>query len=61
MTATYKLQVRVIKYFICTYQGHMGTFMPNMKFLCVTLWLGGVCTDANNYVTNGNSANDDDT
>ena len=39
----------------------MGIFIHNMKFLCVTLWLGGVCTDTNNYVTNDDSANADDT
>ena len=23
----------------------MGIFVPNMKFLCLSLWLGEVCTD----------------
>ena len=36
---------------ICIYWGQMGIFIPNMNFLCLTLWLGGVCTD--------NNANDD--
>ena len=38
----------------CAYTlGQIGIFVPNMKFLCQTLWLGGVCTD--------DDANDDDT
>ena len=41
MTAIWKLQVKISKYFICIYQGHMDTIIPNMKFLCLTLWLGG--------------------
>ena len=36
------------------YHGHMDIFIPNMKFLCLTLWLGGVSTDAN-------TADNDDT
>ena len=32
----------------------MRIFIPDMKFLCLTLWLGGVCTDDTN-----NGANDD--
>ena len=30
------------------YQGHTGIFIPNMKFLCLTLLPGGVCTDDTN-------------
>ena len=26
----------------------MSTCVPNMKFLCLALWQGKVCTDANN-------------
>ena len=32
--------------------------VPNMKFLCLTLWQGEVCTDDNNDDTDAN-ANDD--
>ena len=31
---------------MCINMGHVGIFVPNMKFLCLTLWLGGVYTDA---------------
>ena len=38
----------------------MCTGIPNMKFLCLTLWQGEVCTedDANN--ANANDANTND-
>ena len=42
---------------MCIYQGYMGIFLPNMKVLCVTLWLRGVCTD--NADANDDT-NDDD-
>ena len=29
------------------YQQHNCIRVPNMKFICLTLWLGEVCTDAN--------------
>ena len=43
-----KLQIRITKYLMCTYG---GISVQNMKFLCLNLWLGEVCTD---------DANDDD-
>ena len=36
----------------------MYIFTPNMKFLCLTMWLGGLYT--NNDNTNANADNDDD-
>ena len=44
--------VRITKYVMCIYEGHRCVSVSNMKFLCLKLWLGEVCTDAN--------ANDDD-
>ena len=35
----------------------MGIFIPNMKFLCLTLSLGEVCTDDTD--TNNDDASDD--
>ena len=36
------------KYLMCIYgRGHMCICIPNMKFLCLALWQGEVCTDAN--------------
>ena len=37
--------------------GHMCICIPNMKFLCLNLWLGEVRTDDAN---NANDTNDDD-
>ena len=42
------------KYLMCTY-------VPNMKFLCLILWLGEVCTDTNDTDANDFDANDTDT
>ena len=42
-----------MKYLMCIYGGHICICIPNMKFLCLTLWQGKVCTD--------DDANDDDT
>ena len=36
------------KYLMCIYWGHICIFISNMKFLSLILWLGGLCTDANN-------------
>ena len=33
------------KYLMCIYGGHMCMCIPHMKFLCLTLWQGEVCTD----------------
>ena len=41
-----KLQVRITKYLMCIYGGHMCISVPNMKFLCLTQCQGEVCTDA---------------
>ena len=38
-------QVRITKYLMCIYGGHMCICIPNMKFLCLTLCKGEVCTD----------------
>ena len=35
--------------------GHVCMSVPKMKFLCLNLWIGEVCTDANDT----NNANDD--
>ena len=37
--------VKITKYLMCIYWGHTGIFVPKIKFLCLTLWLGRVCTD----------------
>ena len=37
---------------MCTYEGHMYTCIPNMKFLCLTLCQGDVCTDDTNTDSN---------
>ena len=44
-----KLQVRITKYLMCIYEGHKCITVPNRKFVCLTLWLGELCTDANIY------------
>ena len=41
---------------MCTYGGHMCICILNVKFLCLTLCWGGVCTDDND--ANANDAND---
>ena len=40
------------KYVMCIYWGHMCIFIQNMKFLSSILWLGGLCTEANNDTDN---------
>ena len=35
------------KYLMCIYWWHICIFIPNMKFLSLILWLGGLCDDAN--------------
>ena len=57
IAAIYKLLVRITKYLICIYGGHMCICIPNMKFLCLTLCQGEVCTDDANA---DNDANADD-
>ena len=43
------------------YCGYICIFMSNMKFLSLTLWLGGLCTDANDASdANANDTNDTD-
>ena len=42
---------------MCMYGGHMCICIPNMKFLCLTLCQGKVCTDNDADV----DVNDDDT
>ena len=32
---------------MCLYEEHRCICVPNMKFLCLILWLGEVCTDTN--------------
>ena len=46
---------------MCTHEGHMYMCIPNMKFPCLTLCQGEVCTDdANDDDANNNTnANDD--
>ena len=38
--------------------GAYGIFIPNMKFLCLTLWLGGVCTDDDDDAKDDDANND---
>ena len=47
---------------MCIYGGHMCICIPNMKFPCLTLCLGEVCTDdnANTYDANADDANAND-
>ena len=45
IAAIYKLKVRITKYLMCIYGGHMYMCVPNMKFLCLTQCQGKVCTD----------------
>ena len=49
----YKSESR--KYLMCIYGRYMCTCIPNIKFLCLTLCQGEVCTDDTNA-----DANDDD-
>ena len=47
---------------MCIYGGHMCICIPNMKFLCLTMYQGEVCTDDTSNDTNDNTnddANDD--
>ena len=46
------------KYLMCIYNGHMCICVPNMGCVCLNLWLGEVCTDAN-ADANTDDANDD--
>ena len=41
------------------YGGHMCTCIPNMKFLCLTMCQGEVCTDDDANNDDANNANDD--
>ena len=50
-----KFQVRIKKYLMCIYQRHRCISVPNMKILCLNLWLVEVCTD----YANDDDANDD--
>ena len=45
MAAISKLQVRIIKYLMCIYGGHICIRVPSMKFLCLKMCQGKVCTD----------------
>ena len=45
-------QVRITKYLRCIYGGRMCISIPNMKFLCLTLWQEEMCTDVNNDEAN---------
>ena len=59
MAALQKVYVRMTKYLMCIYLEHMCIFVQNMKFLCITMWLGGLYTNNANDNTDDN-ANDDD-
>ena len=49
------------KYLMCIYWGHICIFIPNIKFLSWILWLGGLCTDANDTDdVNADDADDTD-
>ena len=58
MVAIQKLQVRITKYLMYMYERHRCICIPNMKFLCLNLWLEEVCSDDANA---DNETNDDDT
>ena len=45
---------------MCIYWGHICIFIPNMKVLSSILWLGGLCTDADNADANTDNAHDTD-
>ena len=47
------------KYLKCMYQGYRCLSVLNVMLLCLTLWLGGVCTD--NDTKDDDEANDGDT
>ena len=46
------------KYLMCIYWGHTCIFIPNIKFLSWILWLGGLCTDADNADTDDANSTD---
>ena len=56
MAAISKLQVRITKYFTCVYGGPTCISIPNVKFLCLNLWLRAEYTDD---AKNTNDANND--
>ena len=43
---------------MCIYGGHRCICVPNMKFLCLTLWQGEVCTDDDDANDDANANND---
>ena len=45
---------------MCIYGRHMCICLPNMKFLCLNLCQGEVCTDNANDDTNDDDANAND-
>ena len=45
------------EYLMCIHRGHMCIFIPNMKFLPLILWLGGLCTHADDADTNADDDN----
>ena len=43
---------------MCIYEGHRCIYVSKVKFLCLNLWLGEVCTDdanANNVDANNDA------
>ena len=56
MAAISKLQVRITKYLMCIYGGHMCICTANMKFLCLTLWQREMCIDDDDANANANNA-----
>ena len=51
----FKNTIRITKYLMCIYRGHMRICIPRIKFLCLTLCQGEVYTDDDN----DDDANDD--
>ena len=45
------------KNLMCIYEGHRCICVPNMKFVCLTLLLGEVCTDNANADANTDDDN----
>ena len=44
---------------MCTYCGHVYISTPNMKFLCLTIWLGGLYTDNDSDANTDNNSDTD--
>ena len=59
MAVIQTLRIRITKYLMGIYGGHMCICLPNMKFLCLTLCQGQVCTDDADTNTNDDANTND--